>query len=331
MRRVRRALGRVRWLPLDRRGMSGVRPATLVLAVAAALAASMLGPAESSQGAPGTVRAAAPRLAPAADPAVDGCDLTSSVPASRDESGPKVQQIKQRGTLVVGVDQNSYHWGYRDPQTGQIQGFDIDLARAVAKAILGDPDRITFRTVPTDQRIQAVQSGEVDLLIRITTISCDRLQQVAFSTPYFRIWQSLVVPKSVHATTDAEALRGRRVCVADQSSSQTELQQDSRGAAQVRVVENQLDCLVLMQLGQVDATLTDSELAAAQVAQDPNVQVIGEHLDPGYLGIAMRKQDTDLVARVNAVLPDYLKGDWQQSYAHWLAPTMGQSPTPYLP
>ncbi|WP_280717837.1 glutamate ABC transporter substrate-binding protein [Kitasatospora sp. MAP5-34] len=306
------------------RSAGSVRAKAVVAAVV--VATGVLG-AGTSEGAPAGAPAAAPQLA-AADA---GCDMRS-LPPSTYEGGPKVQEIKKRGTLIVGVDQNSYHWGFRNPQTGRIEGFDIDLARAVAKSILGDPEKVTFKTVPTAKRIDAVKNGQVDLITRTMTITCDRLTQISFSAPYFASGQRLVVPKAAKVTSVAQGLKGKRACVADQSSSQTELARISRGAASVKVVENQLDCLVLMQLGQVDATLTDDVLAAAQTSQDPTTELAGETIAPAFMGIAMKKEDTDLVARVNQVLADYRAGGgWQDSYNHWLAPSMGSSSAQYLP
>ncbi|MFD9129960.1 glutamate ABC transporter substrate-binding protein, partial [Kitasatospora sp. NPDC059571] len=255
----------------------------------------------------------------------------SAAPA-KDPDGAAVRRIRQRGTLVVGVDQNSYDWGFRDPRTGRIEGFDIDLAHAVAASLLGDPDRVTFRTVPTARRIDAVRGGEVDLVVRTMTITCDRLKEVAFSAPYFRSGQQAVVPKSARITDTAKAFAGRRACVAAQSSSEAELKRDPRGTTGVTVVDNQLDCLVLMQLGRVDTTLTDTVLGAAQAAQDPGVEVVGDTIAPAYLGIAAARSAPDLVAWVNQVLLDYrADGGWRRSYDRWLAPTMGASPERYLP
>ncbi|WP_441249892.1 glutamate ABC transporter substrate-binding protein [Kitasatospora sp. McL0602] len=309
------------------------------LVVAVAVAAGLLG-AGTSQGAPegatASLRAEAvpglnAALNPGLAPAADTCDMRS-LPPSRDESGKKIQAIKQRGAVVVGVDQNSYHWGFRNPQTGKIEGFDIDLAHAIAKALLGDPDKVVFKTVPTAKRIEAIQQGQVDLITRTMTITCDRLQQVAFSTPYFSSGQRLVVPKAAHVTSVAQALNGKRACAAATSASETELKTHPRGAASVTIVENQLDCLVLMQLGKIDATLTDTTLAAAQTSQDPTVEMAGETILPAYTGIAMNKNDKDLVARVNQVLADYrASGGWQDSYNRWLASSMGADSSQYLP
>lgn len=303
------------------------------LVVAAVLTAGLVG-AGTSHGAPGVV-VAAPQAAPQA-PAVEAAGDCSerTQPPSAALTGRKVQEIRARdqATLVVGVDQNSYNWGYRNPQSGEIEGFDIELARAVAKTVLGDPDKVTFRTVSTPRRIDAIRSGEVDMVIRTMTINCERWNDIAFSAPYFTSGQRLVVPKSAKVGTVAEGLRGKRVCAAQQSSSDNELKKPGHGTASVTVLENQLDCLVLMQLGKIDATLTDSTLAAAQAAQDPTTKLAGETISPAKMGIGMRQEDTDLVALVNQILLDYqANGGWQRAYDRWLAGSMGASSAPYLP
>jgi polar amino acid transport system substrate-binding protein len=299
-----------------------------VLAAAAALLTSA-GPGAAA--AP-TAGAHAPAAAPALTPAADTCDVTRSATPAKNPDGAAVRRIRQRGSLVVGVDQNSFDWGFRNPRTGRIEGFDIDLAHAIAASLLGDPDRITFKTVPTARRIDAIKNGEVDLITRTMTITCDRLKEIAFSAPYFRSGQQAVVPRAARITSTAQAFRGRRACVAAQSSSETELKRDPRGTASVTVVENQLDCLVLMQLGQVDTTLTDTALGAAQAAQDPGIELVGDTIAPAFMGVAVSKGAPDLVAWVNQVLADYTSGGgWQRSYDHWLAPTMGASSAQYLP
>lgn len=314
---------------------TGTRVAATAAAAALAVTAAVLAgggtdgpaglPAATDRAAPAA--AAAPGLAPAAD-----CDLTKSAPAAEDAAGAKIRQIRQRGTLVVGVDQNSYNWGFRNPQTGRIEGFDIDIAHAIAASVLGDPEKVTLKTVPTARRIDAIKNNEVDVITRTMSITCERLKEVSFSVPYFRSGQQVVVPRANKAATVDEALKGRRVCTPASSSSDTELKRNRHGASEVKVVENQLDCLVLMQLGQIDATLTDTTLAAAQTAQDPTVRVVPETLLPGYSGVAVNKSAPDLVAWVNQVLADYRSGGgWQRSYDRWLAPSMGASSAQYLP
>src|SRR5690606_40104757 len=90
---------------------------------------------------------------------------------------------------------------------------------------------------------------------------------------------------------------------------------------------NQLDCLVRLQLGEVDAVVTDGALAASQAAQDPTVELKGEAITTEYYGVAMKKEADDLVRRVNRILVDFRADPtdgWQSSYTRWLSATLGE-------
>ncbi len=99
--------------------------------------------------------------------------------------GSTMAAIAQRGRRIVGVDQNTNLFGFRNPSTGQLEGFDIDVAREIARAIFGDPDRIDLRVVEAGQRESALQSGEVDMVVRTFSITCERRKNVAFSSVYY--------------------------------------------------------------------------------------------------------------------------------------------------
>lgn len=262
-----------------------------------------------------------------------------SPPPSGDESGPAVTAIRKRGYLSVGVDQNSYRWGYRDPNTpgSDLEGFDIDLAHEIARQVLGDANAVRFHAIPTIQRIPAIKSGQVDLVVRTMTITCDRLKEVAFSDPYFTTGQQVLAPRSSGITGYDRSLAGRRICSADGSTANTKLRDDKKAgrlAASADIsttVPNQLDCLVKLQLGEVDAVVTDGALAASQAAQDPTVELKGRPFTTEYYGVAMNKQAGDLVRRVNQVLVDYRRSGWQVSYAKWLSSTLGTDPASSRP
>ncbi|MER7671879.1 glutamate ABC transporter substrate-binding protein [Kitasatospora sp. NPDC096128] len=308
------------------------------LAVLAACAA-VLGGGGPSGAAPAAATAApasAPQAVQQSQEQSDTCDIYSSVPPSSAD-GPAVKAIKAKRSLVIGVDQNSYRWGARNPNTGQIEGFDIDLARALGTAIMGDPDKVVLKPVATADRVDAVQKGRVDLIVRTMTVNCKRMEQVAFSKPYFSISQRVLVPKTSPAKNLDEAIGGNNVCVAKGSTAFDVMDPGGKGAkkdskARLTVVENQLDCLVLMQLGKVDATMTDDGLAAGQAAQDQTVRIVDGDVQPEVIGIAMLKNSTDLTARVNQVLADYhANGDWGRSYDRWLKPYMLNDAEHYWP
>lgn len=263
-------------------------------------------------------------------------------PKSGSDSGGAVEKIKKRGYVTVGVDQNSYRWGYRDPnnleKTSELEGFDIDLAREIAKEILGSPDKIHFKAIPTNERIPAIQRGDVDMVVRTMTISCERLADVDFSTAYFQTGQQVLAPKSSKITGYDSSLGGKRICTAKGSTAQSSLDTAKKkhelpDTTDIStVVPNQLDCLVRLQLGEVDAVVTDGALAASQAAQDPTVKLMGEPFTKEYYGVAMQRGAKELVRRVNGVLDDYRKdGGWQKSYDKWLKPALGDSSGPPAP
>ncbi|MEU3222392.1 glutamate ABC transporter substrate-binding protein [Streptomyces sp. NPDC006976] len=266
----------------------------------------------------------------------DSCkDPLASVPPS-EVDGEAVRRIKERGKLIAGVDQNSFQWGFRDPETGKLEGFDIDLVRAIAKAVLGDENKVIFRAIPTNQRIEALENDKVDVVVRTMTINCARLRDVSFSTPYFLAGQQVLAAKEDHSITGYNStLAGKRICTAEGSTAYDELKKKSYGAVfedehdgtpadeDQLTVPNQLDCLVRLQLGEVDAIVTDNALAAGQAAQDPAVQLKGTPFTEEYYGVATKLGADDLVARVNKVLLDYTSGGadspWMTSYKKWLA------------
>ena len=86
-------------------------------------------------------------------------------------------------------------FGYRDPGSGRLEGFDIDLAREIARAIFGDPDRIDLQVVEAGQRESALESGQVDLIVRTFSITCERKENIDFSTTYFDAKQNILATK----------------------------------------------------------------------------------------------------------------------------------------
>ncbi|MEU1483565.1 glutamate ABC transporter substrate-binding protein [Streptomyces sp. NPDC005752] len=262
-------------------------------------------------------------------------DPEASVPAS-DAGGPSIDRIKQRGKLIAGVDQNSFQWGYRNPESRTLEGFDIDLVHAIAEDILGDRDAVIFRAIPTNQRISALEHDKVDVVVRTMTINCERAGQVAFSTAYFQAGQQVLAPKESTIEGYDKSLKGKRVCTAEGSTAYDALDKESFGAVfkdendgteldtDLLTVPNQLDCLVRLQLGEVDAVVTDNALAAGQAAQDPAVELKGDKpFTTEYYGVAAKLGADDLVGRVNHVLNEYRRGGddspWMTSYRDWLA------------
>ncbi|GAA5201420.1 glutamate ABC transporter substrate-binding protein [Rugosimonospora acidiphila] len=241
-------------------------------------------------------------------------------------AGSTMADIVKHGHLTVGVDQNTYLFGYRDAVSGQIVGFDIDIAKRIAQAIFGDanPNHLQLVAITSAQRIPFVQQGQVDIVADSMTINCERLQQVEFSTDYFDAGQKILVTKGSPYHTIGD-LGGKKVCAAAGTTSIVTIATEPSHPIPVSV-SDWTDCLVMLQQGQVQAVSTDDNILAGLAKQDPNTEVVGPRFTDEPHGLAIKKSDTDFVRFVNGVL-DRMRtdGTWAQLYDHWLG---GPAPTP---
>jgi polar amino acid transport system substrate-binding protein len=236
--------------------------------------------------------------------------------------------IEHRGYLRAGVDQNTLLWAYRDPVTGGLAGFDIDMVDQVAKAIFGDTwsSHVRYVIVPNADRVSAVQSGQVDIVAETMTIRCDREKSVDFSTEYYDAGQAILVPNGspIHSAAD---LGGRTVCAAAGSTSLTNLAVLPH-PPKLMAVTNQTDCLIMLQQHQVDAISTDDTILDGLAAQDPDVHVLsGVRLSDEPYGMAISKNHTEFTRFVNGVLArERADGTWTRIWKHWIGPTAGTAP-----
>ena len=266
-------------------------------------------------------------------PAAETCDPTASSlrPSGPPQvtSGSFMAKIRARGYLIAGVDQSTYRFGFLNPLNNQIEGFDIDMVRAVAKAIFGNsnPGTVHFKAISDEQRIPDVSHGTVDIVAHTMTISCDRLKLVDFSSVYFEAAQRVLVLKSSTAKS-LDDLRGQKVCATTGSDSVDRITEHHAIAVQVPYWT---DCLVLLQQGDVVAISTDDSILDGLAAQDPWTMIIGPQLTKEPYGLAISKQHPEFVRFVNAVLQQLrTDGQWKSIYTRWLgSPAKDPPPAKY--
>jgi polar amino acid transport system substrate-binding protein len=281
----------------------------LALGAVAAAAAPGTPARPSAARAPGVARAAA----------ADSCNPKAS---SLRPSGPPqvtpgsfMAKIRARGYLIAGVDQSTYHFGFLNPLSGQIEGFDIDMIQAVAKAIFGKPGKVQYKAISDADRIRDVQKGTVDIVAHTMTITCDRLTEVNFSSVYFEAAQRVLVLKNSTATS-LDSLHGQKVCATRGSDSVDRIRQHKAVPVQVSYWT---DCLVKLQQGDVAAISTDDTILDGLAAQDPWTKLIGPRLTDEPYGLAISKQHPEFVRFVNAVLQQLrTDGQWAASYRQWI-------------
>ena len=251
------------------------------------------------------------------------CNPVESFAPDDATTGPGLDKIRSNGVLVVGVDQGTTGWGYRDPHTGELKGLEIDLLKKIAGTILGDESKIKFKTVTTAQRIAAVQRGDVDMVASLLTATCARWEGVDFSTVYYDAHQDVMVNQN-SGIDSVDDLAGRTVCATRGSTSIVNIAARVPKAV-LYPVDTRSDCLVALQEGEVDAITSDDTILRSFQAQErvPHTKLLGTISEGEHepYAIAIERGNEDLVRFVNGVL-DQMREDrtLEQLYVKWLGP-----------
>lgn len=266
-------------------------------------------------------------------------DLASYDPDLSVQPGGAVERIRERGSIRIGISADTRLMASRNPLNDTIEGFDIDVAKAIGRAIIGPEfnagEDLEYKVIIARDRIPMLQSGEIDLVVRNMTITCDRWEEVAFSAEYYHAAQKVLVRDDIKYT-DVSDLAGLSVCAPNASTSLQrigELTEELDPATILIPADNHTGCLVKFQQGEVDAITGDDTVLAGLAAQDPYAVVPDqEALSAEPYGVAASLEDRDLIAFVNAALQDYQAGGgWDRSYDRWLedylGPAIGDDPS----
>ncbi|MGA8258021.1 MAG: glutamate ABC transporter substrate-binding protein, partial [Nocardioides sp.] len=234
--------------------------------------------------------------------------------------------------IIAGVAADTYLLGSRNPATGRIEGFDIDMVDAIAAKIFGTAtNRVELKVITAAERIPQLQSGDIDIVARNMTVNCSRWQQIAFSQIYYDAGQKVLVGKDAGIRT-VKDLDGKRICAPAGTTSIENIQVIAPRAIPVTAGDNS-ECMVLFQNGEADGVSTDDTVLAGLAAQDPYAIVLDtEFLTEEPYGIGVNAEDVDLVQLINATLEDMRDdGRWQRSYETWLRESLqvpGRQPQP---
>ena len=284
------------------------------------LAFSAILPAGSTVDPPRTTAGSLPTVQLVPSPAPD-----ARTPAER------IPDIVARGRLVIGVDQSQNLMSYRNPRTGNQEGFESDLARELARDILGDPNALELRFIDQSTQIDALNSGDIDMALRSITITADRDELVDFSVPYLATTVQLLVDDT-SPITGFDTVGSATVCAADNTTT-VDYARAVTPAATLLKVRLRSDCLVALQQGFTDVILSDAIPLAGMAAQDPHTRIVGADARIGtqYYGIAVKDGHRNLTQQINASLAHIIaNGTWARLYQRWLAQYIGRT-TPPLP
>ncbi|MCO6405961.1 transporter substrate-binding domain-containing protein [Aurantimonas endophytica] len=245
-------------------------------------------------------------------------------------SAAKLDDVLARGTLVVGTGSTNAPWHFKDA-SDTLQGFDVDMAKIVAKALFGDPERVEFVNQSSDARIPNITTGKVDMTCQFMTVTGERAQQVNFTIPYYREGVGLLLREGGdYADYDALKEAGSSVTIAVlQNVYAEELVHKALPEASVDQYESQDLLYQALQSGRADAAATDQSSIAWYVKQNP-----GQFRDAGYgwspqsYACAVAKGDQDWLNFVNTALHEAMTGVEFDSYAASFKEWFGEDLSP---
>ncbi len=235
-----------------------------------------------------------------------------------------VGKAQSQKKLVIGVKADQPGLGL---QTGsQYEGFDVEIAKIVAKGLGVDANNIEWKTTVSANREPFIQQGTVDLVVATYTINDERKQKINFAGPYYIAGQDLLV-KADSTLTGPEDLDGKTVCSVQGSTPAKRIQTDYP-KAKLQQFDAYSKCLPLLENGQVDAVTTDDIILAGYASQDQyagKFKVVGKPFSTEPYGIGLKKDDKDGCEKVNEILKTAASdGSYK---AAWDA-TLGKSGTP---
>ncbi|WP_241255818.1 transporter substrate-binding domain-containing protein, partial [Candidatus Protofrankia californiensis] len=194
---------------------------------------------------PTPIRTVAPGTCADGQPVRASVDPANPMPApGQMPPGSAMAAILDRGYLRVGITTDSPPFGSMNWRKLELEGFDVDIAKEITKTLFGTTDgRIRFQAVTTDERINTISRGDVDIIVATMTITCERKQKLRFSGVYYESGLRLLVRRNA-GFTRIEDLVGFRVCSTTGSTSLAKLKNLPQPAPALVALERAANCLV---------------------------------------------------------------------------------------
>jgi glutamate transport system substrate-binding protein len=256
-----------------------------------------------------------------------GCGGGAGTDTAADGGGAPtatLDRIDENGEIVIGVKYDVPPFGFKDPTSDEVEGFDVELGRAIAEDLGVEP---RFVEAITDNRIPFLQDGTVDLILSTMTITGERDQEIDFSEPYYIANGRILVPKG-STIAGVDDLAGKRVCTA-LGSTYADTLVEQAPEADLQLVDTYSECLELVQNGSVDAVSTDDVILTGMVIQDDSLELVGDDLTTEPYGAGIRDGDTEFKRAVDKTIAAYKKdGRWDDSYQEWVGKYTGVEQKP---
>ncbi len=255
-------------------------------------------------------------------------EAMSSATGAVDASASKVLTSAKGGKLKIGVKFDQPGLALKGAD-GTLTGFDIDVAKYVAKTLGVQESGIEFVQAKSAEREDLISTGQVDYIVATYSITDKRKAVVSFAGPYFVAHQDLLVAAAETSITGPEATTGKLLCSVTGSTSAQNFATKYPGV-QLQEYGSYSECVDALLSASIDVVTTDDVILAGYAAQHPGqLKVVGNGFSDENYGIGLMKGDTAGVTAINAAITAMIAdGSWKASLEKNVGPSGYTIPSP---
>ncbi len=239
------------------------------------------------------------------------------------QSTSSVAQLQQAGKVRIGVFSDKPPFGYVD-SAGKSQGFDVEIAKAIGKDLLGDENKVEYVLVEAANRVEYLQANKVDIILANFTVTPARQEVVDFAKPYMQV--TLGVVSKDGAVTDFAQLEGKTLLVNKGTTADAYFSKNYPNIKLLKFEQN-TETFEALRDGRGDALAHDNTLLFAWAKENPGFSVGIKNLgDQDFIAPAVKKGDSALLEWLNAEIEKLGKnGVLKQAYDKTLLPVYGDT------
>lgn len=216
------------------------------------------------------------------------CSIAVAISACKQKEQPMdlLDMIKARGKIVVGVKNDAKPFAFID-ENGNYAGYDIDIAKILARILLNDENAVEFVHVSTSDKIKTVNSGNADMIVAAMSITPQRLEVVDFSHAYYISGQTLLL-KQNSKITSVQNINKSRIGVVFGSTAEKNIR-ELCPLARILGFKTYAEAVHELQMGNIDALAGDEALLLKYKHDNKNLKLLENKYTQEPYGIAFRK------------------------------------------
>ena len=244
--------------------------------------------------------------------------------ATEGQSGRSLQEIRDSGTIKIGVFSDKNPFGYVDAN-GEVQGYDVYFADRIGQDLLGSEEAVEYVFVEAANRVEYLQSGKVDIILANFTVTEERAEKVDFALPYMKVALGVVSPEEA-LITDVAQLEGKTLIVVKGTTAESYFGENHPEINLLKFDEYQEAYDALLD-GRGDAFSTDNTEVLAWALLNPGFGVGVESVGSlDTIAPAVQKGNTELLNWLNEEIKALAEEQFfHKAFEETLAPVYGEA------